>query len=31
MSHKNSPKGTDNVLVDLGFQDAEEVSTKAIP
>jgi predicted XRE-type DNA-binding protein len=30
MSRKGkNPKGTDNVLVDLGFEDAEELSVKA--
>ena len=29
MSHKNLPQGTDNVLVDLGFDDAEALSTRA--
>jgi predicted XRE-type DNA-binding protein len=29
MSRKNNPQGTDNVLVDLGFDDAEELSAKA--
>jgi predicted XRE-type DNA-binding protein len=29
MDRKGSPQGTDNVLVDLGFDDAEELSTKA--
>lgn len=30
MSRKvKNPKGTDNVLVDLGFEDAEELSAKA--
>jgi predicted XRE-type DNA-binding protein len=29
MSHNNQPRGTDNVLVDLGFDDADELSTKA--
>lgn len=29
MSRKIGPKGTDNVLVDLGFEDAEELSAKA--
>lgn len=30
MARKDSPQGTDNVLVDLGFDDAEELSAKAI-
>jgi predicted XRE-type DNA-binding protein len=29
MTSKGSPRGTDNVLVDLGFDDAEELSAKA--
>lgn len=29
MSRKGTPQGTDNVLVDLGFGDAEDLSTKA--
>ena len=29
MSRKDNPQGTDNVLVDLGFEDAEELSAKA--
>jgi predicted XRE-type DNA-binding protein len=29
MSRKGRPQGTDNVLVDLGFDDAEELSAKA--
>jgi predicted XRE-type DNA-binding protein len=29
MSRKNKPTGIDNVLVDLGFDDAEELSAKA--
>ena len=29
MAHKNSIQGTDNVLSDLGFEDAEELSAKA--
>ena len=29
MAHKNSLQGTDNVLSDLGFEDAEELSAKA--
>lgn len=29
MSRKGRPRGTDNVLVDLGFDDAEELSAKA--
>jgi predicted XRE-type DNA-binding protein len=30
MQRKESHKGTDNVLADLGFDDAEELSAKAI-
>lgn len=30
MSRKKSPQGTDNVLSDLGFDDAEELSAKTI-
>lgn len=30
MRHKDSRKGADNVLADLGFEDAEELSTKAV-
>ncbi len=30
MEHKSSRKGTDNVLADLGFEDAEELTAKAI-
>lgn len=30
MSHKNLPQGTDNVLVDLGFDDAEALSARAM-
>ena len=30
MRRKRSRKGTDNVLVDLGFDDAQELSAKAI-
>lgn len=30
MSHKSSRKAIDNVLVDLGFEDAEDLSAKAI-
>lgn len=30
MAHKAKRSGTDNVLVDLGFPDAEELSAKAI-
>lgn len=30
MSRKGSPKGTDNVLADLGFEDAEELTAKAL-
>ncbi|MCE5232253.1 MAG: helix-turn-helix transcriptional regulator [Mizugakiibacter sp.] len=29
MARKNNPQGTDNVLLDLGFNDAEELSAKA--
>lgn len=29
MARKDSPQGTDNVLTDLGFDDAEELSAKA--
>ena len=29
MNHKSKPPGTDNVLMDLGFDDAEELSAKA--
>ncbi|MER1967735.1 helix-turn-helix transcriptional regulator [Castellaniella sp. GW247-6E4] len=29
MSRKDTPQGTDNVLLDLGFDDAEELSAKA--
>jgi predicted XRE-type DNA-binding protein len=29
MNRKVNPQGTDNVLVDLGFHDAEELSAKA--
>lgn len=29
MEHKSSHIGTDNVLVDLGFEDAEELTAKA--
>lgn len=29
MTRKNSTQGTDNVLADLGFDDAEELSAKA--
>jgi len=29
MSRKTNPRGTDNVLLDLGFDDAEELSAKA--
>lgn len=29
MSHTYFPQGTDNVLLDLGFDDAEELSAKA--
>ncbi|SEA65106.1 XRE family transcriptional regulator [Nitrosospira multiformis] len=30
MAHKEHPQGTDNVLVDLGFDDAEELSAKTL-
>lgn len=30
MTRKDHPQGTDNVLVDLGFDDAEELSAKAV-
>jgi Helix-turn-helix domain len=30
MTRKDHPRGTDNVLADLGFADAEELSAKAI-
>lgn len=30
MARKDSPQGTDNVLVDLGFDDAEELSAKTV-
>lgn len=30
MKRKDHSQGTDNVLVDLGFDDAEELSTKAV-
>jgi len=30
MRSKDSHKGTDNVLIDLGFEDAEELSAKAV-
>jgi predicted XRE-type DNA-binding protein len=30
MLRKDSPQGTDNVLVDLGFDDTEELSAKTI-
>ena len=30
MRRKDRPRGTDNVLVDLGFADAEELSAKAV-
>ena len=30
MSQKRKLKGTDNVLADLGFEDADELSTKAV-
>jgi predicted XRE-type DNA-binding protein len=29
MSRRENPQGTDNVLVDLGFDEAEELSAKA--
>ena len=29
MKHKSSHKGIDNVLADLGFEDAEELTAKA--
>ena len=29
MTSKRHPRGTDNVLLDLGFEDAEELSAKA--
>jgi predicted XRE-type DNA-binding protein len=29
MTRKGHPRGTDNVLVDLGFEDADELSAKA--
>lgn len=29
MTRKANPQGTDNVLADIGFSDAEELSTKA--
>jgi len=29
-SRRRNPKGTNNVLVDLGFEDAEELSVKAL-
>jgi len=29
MTRRSHPQGTDNVLVDLGFDDAEELSAKA--
>lgn len=29
MKRKSNPQGTDNVLTDLGFDDAEELSAKA--
>lgn len=29
MARKDNPQGTDNVLLDLGFDDAEELSAKA--
>lgn len=30
MTRKDHPSGADNVLVDLGFDDAEELSAKAV-
>ncbi|MEX2131407.1 MAG: helix-turn-helix transcriptional regulator [Pseudohongiellaceae bacterium] len=30
MTRRTKPPGTDNVLIDLGFDDAEELSAKAI-
>ena len=30
MTRKDHPQGTDNVLADLGFEDAEELSAKAV-
>jgi predicted XRE-type DNA-binding protein len=30
MNHNEHPRGTDNVLQDLGFDDAEELSAKAV-
>lgn len=30
MTRKDHPQGTDNVLADLGFDDAEELSAKAV-
>lgn len=30
MTRKDYPQGTDNVLADLGFADAEELSAKAV-
>lgn len=30
MTRKHPPQGTDNVLADLGFDDAEELSAKAV-
>ena len=30
MGRKVNPRGTDNVLMDLGFEDAEELSAKAM-
>ena len=29
MSRKDNPQGTENVLMDLGFDNAEELSAKA--
>ena len=30
MTHKEHPQSTDNVLIDLGFDDAEELSAKTL-
>lgn len=30
MTRKDRPRGTDNVLADLGFEDAEDLSAKAV-
>lgn len=30
MTHKEHPQGTDNVLADLGFDHAEELSAKTV-